>query len=77
VVEVVREDTMDRKVLEVLKQLRRMREEIEAMECPFEHLLTPNEPPPFGGAGALRPRVGNEKHEHDFDFLQRRARRAE
>jgi hypothetical protein len=53
-----------------------MRKEIEAMECPFEHLLPPDAPPPFGGAGALRPQVGNEKHEPDFECLQRRARRA-
>jgi hypothetical protein len=67
---------MDRKILEVLKALREMRKEMEAMECPFEHLLPPDAPPPFGGAGALRPQVGNEKHEPDFECLQRRARRA-
>jgi len=72
----VREDAMDRKLLEAVKQLREMREEIEAMECPFKHLLPPDEPPPFGGAGALRPRVGNETHELDFEWLQSRARRA-
>ena len=67
---------MDRTILEVLNELREMRKEIEAMECPFQHLLPPDEPPPFGGAGALRPRVGNEKQEPDFECLQSRARRA-